>query len=55
VLASPAVAPVTTVLECARRADGGAAIVLASSRYLERSPLYISFSMPTLFALIEHY
>lgn len=37
VLASRAVAPVTGLLECARRADGGAAVVLASRRYLERN------------------
>ncbi|KAI8593324.1 hypothetical protein HDU89_002604 [Geranomyces variabilis] len=33
------VAPVTSVLECARRADGGAAILLASSNFLERHNL----------------
>jgi acetyl-CoA acetyltransferase len=31
VLASPRIAPVTTLLECARRADGGAAVVLAAA------------------------
>lgn len=36
VLNSPPVAPVTNLLECARRADGGAAIIVASSRFLER-------------------
>jgi acetyl-CoA acetyltransferase len=36
VLASTQVAPVTNLLECARRADGGAAIVVASSRFLEQ-------------------
>lgn len=36
VLASPPIGKVTNLLECARRADGGAAIVLASSRWLER-------------------
>eukprot|EP01027_Heterolobosea_sp_BB2_P020672 GEZU01029524.1.p1 GENE.GEZU01029524.1~~GEZU01029524.1.p1 ORF type:complete len:457 (+),score=119.88 GEZU01029524.1:38-1372(+) len=41
VLASPQVAPVTTVLECARRADGGAAIVLASQQFLERNGIEI--------------
>jgi hypothetical protein len=30
---------VTTTLECARRADGGAAIVVASSRFIERNGL----------------
>jgi len=37
VLGSPRVGKVTNLLECARRADGGAAIVLASSRWLERN------------------
>jgi acetyl-CoA acetyltransferase len=36
VLVSKRIAPVTNLLECARRADGGAAIVLASSRLLQR-------------------
>lgn len=36
VLKSQSVGKVTNVLECARRADGGAAIVLASSRWLEK-------------------
>ena len=36
VLASPRVAPVTNVLECARRADGAAALVIASSSYVRR-------------------
>ncbi|KAJ3276128.1 hypothetical protein HDV01_006301 [Terramyces sp. JEL0728] len=39
VLDSPQVAPATNVLECARRADGGAAILVASSRFLERKGL----------------
>lgn len=39
VLASQAVAPVTSTLECARRADGGAAIIVASSRFCERNGL----------------
>ncbi|KAI8902707.1 hypothetical protein BC833DRAFT_613828 [Globomyces pollinis-pini] len=39
VLNAPHVAPVTSVLECARRADGGAAILVASSRFLERKGL----------------
>ncbi|KAI8916564.1 hypothetical protein PhCBS80983_g05021 [Powellomyces hirtus] len=33
------VAPVTSVLECARRADGGAAILLASSNFIEQKGL----------------
>lgn len=37
VLSSKAVAPVTNILECARRADGGAALILASSRWMERN------------------
>lgn len=37
VLASPPVAPVTNLLECARRADGAAAVVLASTSYLRQS------------------
>ncbi|KDO16688.1 hypothetical protein SPRG_17674 [Saprolegnia parasitica CBS 223.65] len=36
VLASPPVASVTNLLECARRADGGAALLVASPRFLER-------------------
>ncbi|KAJ3067527.1 hypothetical protein HDU98_009245 [Podochytrium sp. JEL0797] len=36
VLDSPHVAPVTSVLECARRADGGAALLIASTRFMER-------------------
>eukprot|EP01098_Paradermamoeba_levis_P010987 TRINITY_DN4652_c0_g1_i1.p1 TRINITY_DN4652_c0_g1~~TRINITY_DN4652_c0_g1_i1.p1 ORF type:complete len:402 (-),score=103.02 TRINITY_DN4652_c0_g1_i1:250-1455(-) len=37
VLNSAPVAPVTSTLECARRADGGAAIIVASSHYLARN------------------
>jgi acetyl-CoA acetyltransferase len=37
VLSSRRVAPVTSLLECARRADGGAAIILASERHYRRS------------------
>ncbi|KAJ3294851.1 hypothetical protein HDU76_006916 [Blyttiomyces sp. JEL0837] len=36
VLSSPPVAPVTNLLECARRADGGAALLIASPRFLEK-------------------
>lgn len=36
VLASREIAPVTTLLECARRADGGAAVVVAATEFLER-------------------
>jgi acetyl-CoA acetyltransferase len=36
VLASPRVAPVTNVLECARRADGAAALVISSSSHFRR-------------------
>ncbi|KAJ3014208.1 hypothetical protein HKX48_005298 [Thoreauomyces humboldtii] len=39
ILSARHVAPVTSVLECARRADGGAAILLASSSFLERKGL----------------
>ncbi len=39
VLASSPIAPNTSVLECARRADGGAAILLASAQYLEQNGL----------------
>ncbi len=39
VLASPAVASVTALLECARRADGGAALLIASAHFLERKGL----------------
>ena len=37
VLSSREIAPVTSLLECARRADGGAAVILASRRFLERT------------------
>lgn len=36
VLSSPSIAPCTSLLECARRADGGAAILVASSRFITR-------------------
>jgi hypothetical protein len=36
VLSSPSIAPCTSLLECARRADGGAAILVASSRFISR-------------------
>jgi hypothetical protein len=39
VLASPQVASATTVLECARRADGGAALLVASQDFLEKKGL----------------
>ncbi|KAJ3241412.1 hypothetical protein HDU78_001825 [Chytriomyces hyalinus] len=39
VLEAQLVAPVTSVLECARRADGGAALLVASTRFLERRGL----------------
>ncbi|KAH9247595.1 hypothetical protein BASA81_014812 [Batrachochytrium salamandrivorans] len=39
VMESTVVAPVTNALECARRADGGAAVLVASSRFLERKGL----------------
>jgi acetyl-CoA acetyltransferase len=39
VLASPQIGAVTNLLECARRADGGAAIVIASSRFIKRHNL----------------
>jgi len=39
VLAAPPIAPSVGLLECARRADGGAAIIVASSRFLERRGL----------------
>ena len=40
VLTSRVIAPVTNLLECARRADGGAAFIVASSRFLRR---YVSY------------
>jgi len=40
VLSSTPVGPVTSTLECARRADGAAAIIVASSRFLNRSMRY---------------
>ena len=36
VLGAPQVAPSIGLLECARRADGGAAIIVASARFLEQ-------------------
>jgi acetyl-CoA acetyltransferase len=39
VMSATTVAPVTTVLECARRADGGAALLVASSKFLEKKGL----------------
>ena len=35
VLAAPPVAPSTTLLECARRADGGAAIIVADAEWMQ--------------------
>lgn len=40
ILASPPVGKVTNTLECARRADGGAAFIVASSRFLHRHQRY---------------
>lgn len=37
VLSSRAIAPVTSILECARRADGAVALVLSSERYFKRT------------------
>ncbi len=37
VLASPRVAPSTTLFECARRTDGGAAFIVASDQWLDRT------------------
>jgi len=39
VLSSKQIASVTNVLECARRADGAGAVIVASSRWLERNGL----------------
>jgi hypothetical protein len=44
VLTSPAVGLVTNRLECARRADGGAALVVASSRFMREHNL-LDFNM----------
>eukprot|EP01084_Bolivina_argentea_P178609 308706_1 len=35
VLSSPQIAPVTNLLECARRADGGAAVIVASTGFVK--------------------
>jgi hypothetical protein len=35
VLKSRRIAPATNLLECARRADGGAAIIVASSSFMD--------------------
>ena len=37
VLEAPLVAPVTSRLECARRADGAAAIIVASTRFIQEN------------------
>ena len=39
VLNAPEIAPSVGLLECARRADGGAAVIVCSSRFLERKNL----------------
>ena len=39
VMGAPQIAPSVGLLECARRADGGAAVIVASSRFLERRGL----------------
>jgi hypothetical protein len=36
VLGAPSIAPCTGLLECARRADGGAAVLVASTRFIEK-------------------
>jgi hypothetical protein len=38
VAASAPVAPATTQLECARRADGGAAVIVCSEQFLSAAP-----------------
>lgn len=48
VLSSPVVAPSTTVLECARRADGGAAVILASSQFMERRGMEVKDSIAVI-------
>lgn len=40
VLSAPLVAPVTSRLECARRADGAAAIIVASTRFMRENGLH---------------
>eukprot|EP00931_Biecheleriopsis_adriatica_P053891 TRINITY_DN31651_c0_g2_i1.p1 TRINITY_DN31651_c0_g2~~TRINITY_DN31651_c0_g2_i1.p1 ORF type:complete len:406 (+),score=67.04 TRINITY_DN31651_c0_g2_i1:68-1285(+) len=40
VLGSRNIAPATNLLECARRADGGAAVIVASSRLAHKMPQY---------------
>jgi acetyl-CoA acetyltransferase len=37
VLNSPSVAGSTTLLECARRADGAAAVIVASSKFIQEN------------------
>jgi hypothetical protein len=39
VLASPSVAPVTTRLECAKLADGGAAALVVSEQFMQERGL----------------
>ena len=39
VMEAPSIAPQVGLLECARRADGGAALIVCSSRFLERKNL----------------
>ena len=36
VLSAPSIAPCTSLLECARRADGGAAVLVASSQFASK-------------------
>mmetsp|Transcript_29241 Transcript_29241/g.38449 ORF Transcript_29241/g.38449 Transcript_29241/m.38449 type:complete len:403 (-) Transcript_29241:790-1998(-) len=47
VLTSTKIAPVTNIFECARRSDGGAAILVCSSKFLETSG-YDPFHYPVI-------
>ncbi|SPR00028.1 unnamed protein product (mitochondrion) [Plasmodiophora brassicae] len=48
VLSSPQIAPSTTLLECARRADGAAALIVASSRFMEKGGFPVKRSVEVI-------
>ena len=53
VLGAPAIGAVTGVLECARRADGGAAIVVVSTRFLKEHPKFDATNAPAIVGLFS--
>jgi acetyl-CoA acetyltransferase len=48
VLSAPRIAPVTGLLECARRADGAAAIIVASTRFIKEHGLAAHATAPVV-------